>query len=150
MIEDASSKYCIPEVNFKSKEWNIKGKKVLEINIPISTTTPHRAPDHNGKQKVFVRVADQNILANGVQMKIWQKLNANRDISFNYSDDAKKLLSLLEQYNSLSIRQILPLQKLSRFKVENILAELIIMKIINMTIDEDITLFSLRDPVDES
>lgn len=149
MIQDAAGKYCIPEVTFVSKEWNIKGKKVLEINITKSTTTPHRAPDHSGNLKAFVRVADQNMLANGVQMKIWQKLNTTKVISFNYTEDAKRLLSLLDQNNFLSLKQILPLQKLSRFKIENMLAELIIMEVVNMSVNEDITLFSLRDTMDE-
>lgn len=71
-----------------------------------------------------------------------------RDINFVYSDEAKKLLSLLKQHNSLSLTQILPLIELSRFKIENMLAKLIIMKIIKMTITESITSFSLSDPLE--
>ena len=148
MLKTAALDYCVPEVKFTSKEWTLNSNKVLEVYIPKSKVAPHKAPDQKGKFKVFVRVNDQNMLANGVQMKIWQKLNAKRDINFVYSDDAKTLLSLLKQNNSLSVLQILSSIKQSRYIIENMLAELIIMKVINMTVDETITLFSLVDPVD--
>ena len=33
MIEAAAQMYCKPGINFDAKEWNIGGKKVLEISI---------------------------------------------------------------------------------------------------------------------
>lgn len=149
MLKTAAEKYCSPIVIFSSREWNLNGKKVLEITIPKSTNDPHRAPDHNDKLKAYVRINDQNILANGVQMKIWQKRNANKDVSFVYSEDARQLLSLLQQYNSLSISHIIPLVNLSRYMIENILAELILMKVVVMIVNETGAIFSLTDPFEE-
>lgn len=146
MIKNAA-KHCVPEVSFYPNEWHIDGKKVLEIKIAKSTIAPHKAPDHNGKLKVYVRVHDQNKLANGIQMKIWQKLNTPRDIKFVYSDNAKKLLDILSMNNSLLLSQIISQLKLSRFKIEIMIAELIIMKVIKMTVTESITSFSLIDPM---
>lgn len=96
-----------------------------------------------------MRVNDQNKLANGIQMKIWQKLNTQRDIKFVYSDNAKKLLDTLNNHNSLLLTQIMSELELSRFKIENMIAELIIMKVIKMTVTESITLFSLIDPLED-
>lgn len=149
MIENAASKYCIPEVSFSSKEWNLDGKKILEISITKSINAPHKAPDQNGKLKAFVRIHDQNKLANGIQMKIWQKLNTPRDIKFEYSDGAKILLDLLSKNDFLLLPKLISTVKLSRFKIENMIAELIIMKVVNMTINESVTSFSLRDPMND-
>lgn len=148
MIENAAAKHCVPEVAFTSKKWRVGEKRVLEINIPESSVAPHKAPDHNGKLKAYVRINDRNMLANGIQMKIWQKLNANNDINFVYSDDAKALLDMLKQHSTLSLKEIIPSLTLSGFKVENMLAELIIMKIINMAVDETGAMFSLRNPME--
>lgn len=147
MIEKAATNYCIPEVSFTSKEWRITRKRILEINIGKSTTAPHRAPDHNGEFKAYIRVNDQNKLANGIQMKIWHKINSDKDINFVYSEKAKELLKMLNENNSLLLKQITSTVKLSRFKIENMLAELIIMKVIKMTITESVTSFSLKDPL---
>jgi len=75
MIEKAASNFCFPPVVFSSRNWRINGKNVLKIDIPKSIIAPHKAPDHNNELKVFVRIDDQNMLANGIQMKIWKKLN---------------------------------------------------------------------------
>ena len=146
MIEKAAEKYCVPKVVFTSRSWRITGKNVLVIDIPISQILPHKAPDQNGDYKVFVRIEDQNMLANGIQMKIWRKLNTMSDVSFVYSDEAKAILSFMGNYESLSLDRLLSQIKLSRFKIENILAELIIMKVVNMTVNIDSVLFSLIDP----
>ncbi|MDP7197627.1 MAG: ATP-binding protein, partial [SAR202 cluster bacterium] len=142
MIENAAAKYCIPQVPFSYKEWHLNGKKILEINIVKSTNAPHKTPDQNGRLKAYVRIQDQNKLANGIQMKIWEKLNPQRDIKFVYSENAKKLLNMLGKYDSLPLKQIVSKLSLSRFKIENMIAELIIMRVINMTVTESITSFS--------
>jgi predicted HTH transcriptional regulator len=147
MIEKAATKYCIPEVYFTSKEWRITGKRILEINITKSNTPPHRTPDHNGVLKAYVRVNDQNKLANGIQMKIWHKINSDKDINFVYSEKAKELLKMFTDNDTLLLKQIISGIKLSRFKIENMLAELIIMKVIKMTITESVISFSLKDPL---
>ena len=75
MIQTASEMYCIPNVNFQAKEWNINGKTVLEIIVPKSKYHKHKAPDHNNIYKVYIRVKDQNILADGILLKIWKYQN---------------------------------------------------------------------------
>ncbi len=147
MLENAATRYCKPEIIFNSKEWVIEGKKVLEVNIPRSKMQPHRAPDHNNNYRAFIRVQDQNIMANGIQMKIWQKSNTNKDINFVYSNDIKLLLSLIEDQGTSTLKQIQTNINLSRYKIENMLAELIVLKVITMQIEEDSITFSLNDIV---
>lgn len=146
MIENAATRYCFPEVSFTSKEWNIGGKKVLEISIPKSDNKPHKAPDHNNKAKAYIRVDDQNILANSVQMKVWQKLKTNNDISLVYTDKVKTLLEVLNNHNFLSLSQIINHADMPKHTTENILAKLIIMNVISMRVSEDSEEFTLCDP----
>ena len=75
MIQTAADLYCQPQVNFQAKEWNINGKTVLEIIVPKSKYHKHKAPDHNNIYKVYIRVKDQNILADGILLKIWKYQN---------------------------------------------------------------------------
>ncbi len=148
MIEDAATRHCFPEVKFTSKEWNNGGKKVLEVIIPESTAKPHKAPDHNNKPKAYIRINDQNILANSVQMKVWQKLQTNNDVSLVYTDEVKSLLKVLNNHNLLNTRQLADHTHLPKRTLENILAKLIIMDVVTMNVTEDNAEFSLCDPVD--
>ena len=77
MIQTAADLYCQPQVNFQAKEWNVNGKKILEILVPKSKYHKHRAPDHCNKYKVYIRVKDQNIVANSILLKILKKMEAN-------------------------------------------------------------------------
>ncbi len=63
MIQNAAMRYCHPEVVFYTKEWNVEGKKVLEVIIPKGEKPPYRATDKEGKAKAYIRIADENIVA---------------------------------------------------------------------------------------
>lgn len=146
MIKNAAENYCIPEVEFKSKNWLVNGKRVLSINIDASKLSPHKAPDHNGNYKAYIRVADQNMLAGGVQMKIWKKLNAFDDVNLVYTDEVRMILKLITDNNMIPLPMLISQIKLSKFKIENILAELIIMKVVKMIVSFDGVLYTLADP----
>ena len=73
MIEAAAQMYCRPKINFKSKEWFIDGKTILEVSINKSNKKPHLAPAKDGKWLAWIRVNDQNIQANEVIVKAWRK-----------------------------------------------------------------------------
>ena len=73
MIEAASKMYTQPEVPFEATRWEINGKTVLEIYIAPSADKPHLAPDKEDKYKAYIRVADENILANEILVLSWEK-----------------------------------------------------------------------------
>lgn len=73
MIEAASQMYTKPQVDFTATRWNVQGKCVLEIYIAPGNNRPYLAPDKDGKFKAYIRVADENILANEVLVLSWQK-----------------------------------------------------------------------------
>jgi len=145
MIENAAQRFCRPEIKFTSKEWNVEGKKVLEIEVPVSTEYPHRAPDHKGNYKAYVRVKDQNLLANSVLMKVWKKRKSNKSIRFVYSEPLQKLLAHLTDNGHLSLSETKQITQLSKFKVEQLLSDLILLNVIEMRMKETSTLFVLKD-----
>lgn len=145
MLENAAQRYCEPEVHFTSKQWVVDRKHVLEINIPRSDQAPHRAPDHNDSMKVFVRVKDQNLLANGVLMKVWQKQNSGKNIHFTYSEQAQKLLNLLNEKPQSDLAEVRKATGLSKYRAEQLLSDLICLEVIDMQISEEKTLFIKKE-----
>ena len=129
MLENAAQRFCKPEVEFSTKAWMIDGKQVLEVQIPSSPKVPHRAPDHNGNYKAFVRVDDQNLLANGVLMKVWKKRKSGKNIHFEYSEVVQKLLAYLKENDQITLTKTKEITNLSKFKVEQLLSDLIILEI---------------------
>ncbi len=132
MIENAAGRFCRPEVLFQSKEWNIHGKKVLEIFIPKGKKLPYKAPDKNGKYKAFVRVADENILACGIQIKVWNKIKYHDQINFTNSKPEKILLSLIRKDIPFTVDDFRKEIKISKYNAELLISEFILLKLLKI------------------
>lgn len=143
MLENAAQRFCQPEVDFISKEWMVDGKKVLEIEIPFSPLYPHRAPDHYGNYKAYTRVNDENILANGVLMKVWKKRKLKKSIKITYTDIEEKLLKYLKESSSITLATFRKISGISKYKAEHILADFILLDIIKMEIKDNGSKFVL-------
>ncbi len=144
MIEAAAQMYCKPEVEFEAKEWNIHGKKVLEVIIPKSKPLPYLAKTDEGRWMAYVRVLDQNILANTVLLKVWRKRLKNEAVQISYKEEQQKLLSYLEENETISLNQFTRIAMIPRFKAEWILVDLILLDIIEIHLQEKGTYYSLK------
>jgi len=140
MVEAASQLYCKPEVPFEVVKWNIDGKTVLEVKIELSKKRPHKAPDKNGKFKAYIRVADENVIASAIQVKIWKAERHRKSISLNLSDSEQKLMAYLRQKESITVEQFSRLGFLSYAEAEQTLVNLTVigMLIYRQTGDSEI------------
>ena len=146
MIELAAQRYCKPEVAFETKEWNVDGKKILEVIIPKGRRIPYKAPDKKGDFKAFVRVADENILACGVQMKVWKKQNSDLTISFSSQPEEHLLLQLLRENEYLTPAQLSTAAHLSKFKAENLLSDFVVLGLARIEPTPEGCRFTATDP----
>lgn len=142
MIQNAAMRYCIPEVSFFTKEWMIQGKKVLEVVIPKGEHIPYKARDKNGKPKAYVRIADENMLASGVQMKIWQ---SRKEMRFTNSPEEKRLLACLKEKEQISLPYLKKHCGLSPFKTEKLLAGFVLLGLVKMETTAEGDFFSLEN-----
>jgi len=140
MVEAASQLYCKPEVPFEVVKWNVDGKTVLEVKIELSKKRPHKAPDKNGKFKAYIRVADENVIASAIQVKIWKAERHRKSISLNLSDSEQKLMAYLRQKESITVEQFSRLGFLSYAEAEQTLVNLTVigMLIYRQTGDSEI------------
>ena len=64
MIETAAHIYCNPEVSYTTVNHKIDGKNIVEVIVESSSDKPHFAPDKDNKSKAYIRVKDENKIAN--------------------------------------------------------------------------------------
>ncbi len=145
MVEAAAQLYCRPEVKFKTKEWEIDGKTVLEIIIPKSENGPYYAPDKDGKWMVYIRVNDQNLLANNVLLKVWQMKKRKKGITIRFTDKEKILLSYLDKNGSITISKFRKVASISKRVAEKVLVDLITLKIIEIIFTEKSVFYRLKN-----
>ena len=145
MIDQAATMYCQPEITFTSKEWMLNGKIVLEVHVDKSEIKPHRAPDTQGNYKVFIRSDDQNILASGIQIKVWKKITGDGPVAIVFNDQVKEAFRILQLLPEISIPDLKSHLGLSKHKTEELLSDLIVLKAVTMKNTENKIRFSLND-----
>ena len=132
MIQTAAQMYCRPEVEYTAKEWNINGKTVLEVIIPKSRHHKHKAPDHNNIYKVYVRVKDENIVANPILLKVWKHEKDKNIIQITFTDEEMLLLRYLNEHGRISFEEFLEISHLKKKAAERILVNFIVIGMVKM------------------
>ena len=148
MIEAAAKIYSKPNIDFHTRQWQVEGKIVLEIEIEPSTEKPHFAKDESGKWLAYIRIDDENFLAHKIQIEIWKKQNSTKGIYFSYSNNEKLLIDYLQNNSTVSFSKFIRIAHISRKEAEEILSNFVIMEIIKMNTTNEGTLFSLNKDFD--
>lgn len=144
MVEAAAKMYCRPAVEFKSREWTVNGKTILEVIITKSILRPHYAQGKDGKWQVWIRVGDQNLLAGRILLKLWEKEKKSSGVYLKFTENEKLLLEHLEKNQSITLSKFSRLAHISRTRAENILIRFLLLKTIAITITEKQTFFTLK------
>jgi predicted HTH transcriptional regulator len=106
------------------------------------------APDKDEKWKAYVRVNDQNLLANSVMVKVWRMQNRHKGITIRYTDKEKLLLDYLDKHESVSISKFRKIAGVSNHVAEKVLVDLITLKIIDMEFSEKSVLYRANPKFD--
>lgn len=125
MIEAASKMYTCPEVPFEATRWDVNGKTVLEIYIAPSPDKPHNAPDKEDKYKAYIRVADENMLANEVIILAWQKKHKPDGTLLKISKPVERLFAYLDEHPFINLNQFCRIGHVNYFVAKNILSDLL-------------------------
>jgi predicted HTH transcriptional regulator len=144
MIEAAASMYCRPPVQFETALWEEDGKTVLEVIVPKSQTKPHKAPTKDGDYKVYVRVNDQNILANSVLLKVWSRQKKKQGTFLKLTQAENILLAHLSEHQEITMSAFQRLAGINRWTAEKIIVNLLVIKVLDMELSENQCLYRLK------
>jgi len=143
MIESAAHLFCKPALNFEAISWNVDGKVVLEVKVPKSHKVLYSAPAKDGTYKVYVRVADNNFLANRIFLKVWQQRQRKIGVTVHYRNEERFLLNYLTGNESITLSAFARLARISRWKAEKILVNMIILGLVEIHFGENQTVYQL-------
>lgn len=125
MIEAAAQVYCEPQVKFELKNYRIEGRTVLEVTIPEAENKPVLAKDENGKGWAYLRIADENILATPIHLRVWREAKSPKGCLVTYTDREQQLLSCMQEQGEVSFSRLCRLSGLPRPVTESLLAKFI-------------------------
>lgn len=143
MIQAAAELYCQPKVAYGIKEWEINGKAVLEVIIPKDYHDKHKAPDNQGDMRIFVRVNDENLVADSVLLRVWKFNKFSRPAKIAFTETEETLLHYLNEHESITLREFQALTHINKRKAEAILADFIMVGTVKIIQTSQNTTFQL-------
>lgn len=143
MVEAAANFYSRPAIEFTSKSWNIDGKVVVEIKIPESKSKPHVA-EKDGKWMAYVRVNDENILADTVWINFWKLQNSPKGVFFEYSEAESALIKLLQIYDNVSVNQYITAASITRKEAVQVISRFAALNVIKINYADDGFVYQLN------
>ena len=149
MIEAASTMYTRPVVPFDAKWWQVEGKTVLEVNVVAGLQRPYMAPYKDDEYKAYIRVADENKLANEVLLLSWKKQRRQEGNLLKISKPVELLMNYFEQHHTIHIRQFCRLARIRYTTARNILSDLIAVGTLRYVI-YDGRIFYEKNPIVET
>ena len=148
MIEAASTVYTRPQVDFTATRWEVNGKTVLEVYIAPGKERPYLAPDKEGDYKAYIRVADENILANEVLVLAWKKERSSHGALLKLNKPVKRLLAYLEDNPHISLSRFCKIAHINVFTAKQILSDMISMGALEYIVLDKHILYKVKGDYD--
>ena len=152
MMHQAAYRYCRPEASIKFDTFHVSpsdthdGSRGLRT-IVVATVSPSEkrpicAVSDDGKQRAYIRIADENIVASPVHLAIWRESQNPQGSMMTYTDAVRKLIDALHDQR-LTLNLLVRRSTLPRQKVITLLARLIRFHVAQWEYADQQFLFSL-------
>ena len=142
MMHQAAYRYCRPEASIKFDTYHVDGRTIVIATVPPSDKRPICAVGDDGKQRAYIRIADENIVASPVHLAIWRESQNQQGAMMTYTDTVRKLIDAL-QGQRFTLNQLVRSSGIARHKVIVILARLVRFHVAQWEYADQQFLFSL-------
>jgi predicted HTH transcriptional regulator len=136
MVDTAALLFCRPQIIYRVKQHLTGGKTILEVEVMKGIQRPYQAKDENGMWLSYFRHHDQNLVANKVLLQVWRKKEQGTGVLVRYGKAENSLLDYLRKNGSITLSGFRKIARISSYRAEMILANLIIFKILIMNASE--------------
>jgi len=131
MIEGAAGLYCRPEIKFEVRNWQVEGRKILEVLINRGHTKPYMAQDESGNWHAYIRQRDQNFKASALQLQVWENQKSGQTTTIRFRHAESVLLHYLEENHSITQSKFRRLAGLSAPQSSRILVDFMMLGLIH-------------------
>ncbi|MCX7862267.1 MAG: ATP-binding protein [Bacteroidales bacterium] len=148
MLQAAAEYYAKPKIQYTIKWWQVGGKNILEAIIAESKIKPHYVQNEKGKWTVYVRVNDQNVIAESIWIHIIKTAKKQNIKNIQIKAEELKVLSLFKTNEELSYNTIVRMSFLPHTIVKNVITRLVSIQILDVKLSIKGTYFRVRN-IDE-
>ena len=133
MIDQAAQMYCQPPQSVNFTLYRVEGKNVLKVDIAETLDRPVKAPDEKGQWKAYYRVADENVLASAMHVRLMERDCVDEaPVVISYSEREQALLDYLQTHGGITLSGFARLAHCSRSTAEQTVVNLCDMGVISL------------------
>lgn len=138
MLEAASQMYTRPLVPIDVKQHKVEGKTLLEVRVEKGQSKPYLAPWKGVQWRAYIRVGDQNLLANGIQIEIWKRKKNPKPVKIEYRDMSaeKVLLDMLREEGRTTLSKFSRTGSFPLDKARSVIVDLALLNLVENVIEE--------------
>jgi predicted HTH transcriptional regulator len=136
MVDTAAHLYCRPEINYTLKQHVTEGKTVLEVEVLKGENRPYQVKDEDGRWLAYFRHNDQNLVANRILLQVWRKGEKKKGVVVKFGKAENILMDFLAKNGSITLSMFRKIAKISAYRAEAIIANLIIIKVLIINASE--------------
>ena len=136
MVDTAAQIFCRPEIIYKIKQHTSGVKTFLEVEVTRGTKRPYQAKDESGRWIAYFRNNDQNLVANRILLQVWRKEEKKSGVMVKFSKAENTLMNYLSKNGSITFSKFRKIARISSYRAESILANLLIFKVLIMKASE--------------
>ena len=145
MIESAAHLFSKPKIEYQDKIWNIEGKVILEVTIPKGEKRPYYAKNEEGKWRVYIRVKDENLLANRVLLEVWKRKTRKKGTYLKLASTEQQLLHYLKNKEQITLKKFCELCSIPKRKAEQVLINLVAIDALEMNFSATDVYYKLKN-----
>jgi len=125
MMRSAASDYCRPAADISFATLKVEGRTVVVASVHESARKPVRALCDDSRWRAYIRLADENIVASPVHLRIWRDELSDRGQLVSIGDNENSVMHILDADTGLTLNQVVRRSGVQRQQVVVILARLI-------------------------
>lgn len=134
MLEQAAQLYCNPPQKVRCTPYMVTGKVVVEAYIAEADVKPVKAPDENGRWRTYYRIADENIEASVLHVKVLQQQSSSNGVApMVYTENEHILMDYLSEHGGITLDGYMKLSHISHSVAEQSAANLCRMGVLALT-----------------
>jgi predicted HTH transcriptional regulator len=136
MVDTAARLFCRPEIEFTIKQHITGGKTILEVQVIKGDKKPYQVKDENGRWFSYFRHHDQNLIANKILLQVWRKEEKGSGVMVKFGNAENSLMEYLGKNGSITLSKFRKIARITSYRAESIIANLIIFKVLKMNASE--------------
>lgn len=129
-LEEAA-KLCVPAIDIHMELLNIGNKDIVIVEVPEAEKKPVYLKGKK-RRKVFVRQADESMLANEELIEVMKLGSQEEGITFEFGENERLLFRFLNEYSEITVERFSAIINTTTYTAAKILVNLVSVGVLDL------------------